>query len=64
MVQVLHAGGNALTLVLAALVWVSWRVLADFRDAMLMALLCSVALRDVRDALVASWRTRLSGDRC
>ncbi len=60
----LHAGGNALTLVLAALVWVSWRVLADFRDAMLMALLCSVALRDVRDALVASWRAWLSADRC
>ena len=62
--QVLHAGGNALTLVLAALVWFSWRVLADFRDAMLMALLCSVALRDVRDTLVASWRDWLSADRC
>ncbi len=62
--QVLHAGGNALTLVLAALVWFSWRVLADFRDAMLMALLCSVALRDVRDTLVASWREWLSADRC
>ena len=62
--QVLHAGGNALTLVLLALVWVSWRVLADFRDAMLMALLCSVALRDVRNDLVAFWRSWLSADRC
>ena len=38
--------------------------LADFRDAMLMALLCSVALRDVRDTLVASCRDWLSADRC
>ena len=39
-------------------------MLADFRDAMLMALLCSVALRDVRNELVAFWRSWLSADRC
>eukprot|EP00891_Asterochloris_glomerata_P008925 jgi/Astpho2/8925/fgenesh1_pg.00133_%23_8_t len=49
---VLHASGLALVLVVGVVLWNLWSLLAAFRDAMLWALLCSIALRDAKDFLV------------
>ncbi|KAK9806751.1 hypothetical protein WJX72_001428 [[Myrmecia] bisecta] len=59
----LNAGGTALAIVVGLVIWSIWTVLADFRDAMLWALLCSVALRDIKDYLVSFYLDKLSGDR-
>lgn len=48
----LYTTGNALALLLALLLWNLNRVLADYRDAAIYALLCSLALRGPKDSLV------------
>lgn len=60
----LYAGGNALSLALAVLLFQLSAVLADFRDPMLYALLCSIALRGPKDWLVQRLDARLDQDRC
>lgn len=59
----LYCCGNALALVLGLIIWEVWNLLADFRDAMLWALLCSIALRDLKNHLVQLWRERLNQER-
>lgn len=49
----LYLAGNALTVIISLLIWNLNTVLADFRDSMLYALLCSIALRPVKEWLVA-----------
>ncbi len=44
-----YACGNALAIVLGVVLYNVWIVLSDFRDPMLWALLCSVALRDAKN---------------
>lgn len=59
----LYALGVCLANGLSAALVCTWGVLSGFRDAMLWALLCSVALRDLKEWLVKFWQQRLSQDR-
>ena len=61
---VLHASGLALVLVVGVVLWNLWSLLAAFRDAMLWALLCSIALRDAKDFLVQQLDRQLQQPRC
>ena len=61
---VLHASGLALVLVVGVVLWNLWSLLAAFRDAMLWALLCSIALRDAKDFLVQQLDCQLQQPRC
>jgi len=56
----LYAAGNALSLAAFLLLYNVSAVLADFRDPMLYALLCSIALRGPKDWLVRNAETHLS----
>ncbi|GAB4819140.1 hypothetical protein N2152v2_006186 [Parachlorella kessleri] len=59
----LHTIGNALAILLGLMLYYLWEVLRDFRDPMLYALLCSIALRGPKDWLVKRFDVRLSQDR-
>jgi hypothetical protein len=59
----LYALGVCLANALSAALVQTWGILSGFRDAMLWALLCSVALRDVKEYLVKFWQDQLSQDR-
>jgi hypothetical protein len=59
----LYALGVCLANGLSAALLCAWGVLSGFRDAMLWALLCSVALRDLKGWLVSSWQQRLVQER-
>lgn len=48
----LYASGNALAALIGLLLWSLYGVLADYRDAAVYALLCSVALRAPKTWLV------------
>lgn len=60
----LYALGVCLANALSAALVCTWGILSGFRDAMLWALLCSVAMRDVKEWLVKFWQDRLSQERC
>lgn len=55
----LHTSGNALAILLGLLIWNLNRVLAEYRDAAIYALLCSIALRGPKDFLVQHLDTQL-----
>jgi hypothetical protein len=59
----LYAASNALSLAVFLILYHVSAVLADFRDAMLYAFLCSVALRGPKDWLVErlDWRLAREG---
>ncbi|EFN55069.1 hypothetical protein CHLNCDRAFT_134947 [Chlorella variabilis] len=59
----LYLAGNAITVAIGLLIWNLNSVLADFRDSMLYALLCSIALRPVKDWLVAHMDASLGDPR-
>lgn len=59
----LYALGVCLANGLSATLICAWGVLNGFRDAMLWALLCSVALRDLKGWLVKFWQQRLVQER-
>ena len=61
---VLHASGLALVLGVGVVLLNLWSLLAAFRDAMLWALLCSIALRDAKDFLVQQLDRQLQQPRC
>lgn len=46
------AGGQLLSIVVLLLIYNIWELLQNYRDAILWALLCSVALRNSKDWLV------------
>ena len=54
-----NAVGNAILLLLVALLYCVWKLLEDFRSPMLWALLVSLALRDVKTKLVRFWTEML-----
>jgi len=54
-----NAVGNAILLLLLGLLYGVWKLLEDFRSPMLWALLVSLALRDVKVALVRYWTEKL-----
>lgn len=54
-----NAVGNAILLLLLVLLYCVWKLLEDFRSPMLWALLVSLALRDVKVALVRFWTKKL-----
>lgn len=56
----LYAAGNALSLAVFLMLYHTSAVLSDFRDPMLYALLCSIALRGPKDWLVQQVEARLS----
>jgi hypothetical protein len=58
-----YAGGNALSLGLFFMLYQLSAVLADFRDPMLYAFLCSIALRGPKDWLVQRLDDRLDEPR-
>ena len=53
------AVGNAILLLLIGLLYCVWKLLEDFASPMLWALLVSLALRDVKVALVRFWTKKL-----
>ena len=55
----LAAGGNVLAVLLLAVVYHCWLILADYRGALLWSVLSSIALRDLRDFLVSDASRRL-----
>ncbi len=55
----LTAGGNVLALLIVAVAYYCWLVLADYRGALLWSVLSSIALRDLCDFLVADATRRL-----
>ena len=59
----LYAAANALSLAVFLILYHVSAVLADFRDAMLYAFLCSIALRGPKDWLVDRIDWQLSQDR-
>jgi hypothetical protein len=60
---IVYAGGNALSIAVCLLLYQITAVLSDFRDPMMYALLCSIALRSPKDWIVERLRTHLSKDR-
>ncbi|KAI3438020.1 hypothetical protein D9Q98_000463 [Chlorella vulgaris] len=59
----LYLAGNALSVFIGLLIWNLNSVLADFRDSMLYALLCSIALRPVKDWVVQQLERSLADPR-
>ena len=55
--------GNALALALLLLLYQVWSILSDYQDALLYALLCSIALREPKSWLVERISTSLSRER-
>ncbi len=58
---VAHAAGNGLALAAAAVLLGLWRLLADVREPALWAAVCSVVLRDLKQALVQGGAALLHG---
>lgn len=58
---VAHAAGNGLALAAAAIMLGLWRLLADVREPALWAAVCSVVLRDLKQALVQGGAALLHG---
>lgn len=58
-----HAAGNGLALALGAILLGLWRLLADVREPALWAAVCSVVLRDLKQALVSGGLELLQGRR-
>ena len=58
---VAHAAGNGLALALGATLLGLWRLLADVREPALWAAVCSVVLRDLKQALVSGGLDLLQG---
>lgn len=56
-----HAAGNGLALTLGATLLGLWRLLADVREPALWAAVCSVVLRDLKQALVSGGLNLLQG---
>ncbi|KAK9826817.1 hypothetical protein WJX81_003947 [Elliptochloris bilobata] len=56
-----HAAGNGVALALGAILLGLWRLLADVREPALWAAVCSVVLRDLKQALVSSGVDLLQG---
>lgn len=55
--------GNALALALLFLLYQVWSILSDYQDALLYALLCSIALREPKSWLVERIDSSLSRER-
>ncbi|KAK9855157.1 hypothetical protein WJX84_000903 [Apatococcus fuscideae] len=57
-----HAFGIALAVVIGLVLLSVWNLLKEFREPMLWALLCSVALRDAKEVLIEAVQSRLQSD--